>query len=76
MKPRDGEAFTSRILEIEPKDVLFSKPVTILLSHSLYEDKDFVYFYDLVVKDLSQACCQDLKAERTNIIEGIFHFEP
>ena len=70
MKPRDGEVFVSRILKIEPEGVIFRKPVTVLFSHSLYEDQVFLDFYELIVKNLSMTGWQDLKTERISFMEG------
>ena len=74
VKPRDGEVFVSRILKIEPEGLTFKKPVTVLLSHSLYEDQDFVYFYELIVESLSPTGWQELKTERISYIKGIGQF--
>ena len=74
VKPRDGEIFVSRILKIEPEGLTFKKPVTVLLSHSLYEDQDFVYFYELIVESLSPTGWQELKTERISSIKGIGQF--
>ena len=41
-----------RILKIEPEGVTFKKPVTVLLSHSAYEDEVFRNFYELIVERL------------------------
>jgi hypothetical protein len=71
VKPRDGEVFVSRILKVEPEGVTFKKPVTVLLSHSLDEDQVFLYFYELIVENLSPNGCQELKTERVSSIEGI-----
>ena len=71
LKPRNGEVFVSRILKIEPEDVTFRKPVTVLLSHSLDEDQDFLYFYQLIVENFSPDGCQELKTEPISSIEGI-----
>ena len=77
VKPRDGEVFVSRILKIEPEGLTFKKPVTVLLSHSLYEDQDFVYFYELIVESLSPTGWQELKTERISYIKGILvNFKP
>ena len=74
VKPRDGEVFVSRILKIEPEGVIFRKPVTVLFSHSLYEDQVFLDFYELVVENLSTSGCQDLKTERISFMEGTSNF--
>jgi hypothetical protein len=71
VKPRDGEVFVSRILKVEPEGVTFKKPVTVILSHSLDEDQVFLYFYELIVENLSPNGCQELKTERISSIEGI-----
>ncbi|XP_028409879.1 uncharacterized protein LOC114532546 isoform X2 [Dendronephthya gigantea] len=47
VKPRDA---VSQILKIEPEGVTFKKPVTVLLSHSAYEDEVFKNFYELIVE--------------------------
>ena len=70
VKPRDGEAFVSRILKIEPGGVTFQKPVTVLLSHSAYEHQAFADYYELLVEKLIQTDCQELKTERISSIEG------
>ena len=70
-KPKDGEAFVSRILKIEPEGVKFRTPVTVLLSHSACERQDIACYYELVVENLSQAGRQELKTERISSIEGI-----
>ena len=74
VKPRDGEVFVSRILKIAPEGVIFRKPVTVLFSHSLYEDQVFLDFYELVVENLSPSGCQDLKTERISFMEGTTNF--
>ena len=74
VKPRDGEVLVSRILKIEPEGVIFRKPVTVLFSHSLYEDKVFLDFYELVVENLSMTGWQDLKTERISSLEGSDNF--
>ena len=76
VKPRDGEVFVSRILKIEPEGLTFKKPVTVLLSHSLYEDQDFLYFYELIVENLSPTGWQELKTEQISSIKGIDDFKP
>ena len=71
VKPRDGELFVSRILSIEPEGVTFKKPITVLLSHSVYEDQVFEDFYELIVENLSQnRWHEDLQTERISTIEG------
>ena len=70
VKPRDGEVFVSRILKIEPEGVVFRKPVTVLFSHSLYEDGDYRYFYDLVVENFSSIGCEELTTQRISSSEG------
>ena len=74
IKPRDGEVFVSRILKIEPESVIFKKPVTVFLSHSLYEDDDFRHFYDLIVENINSSGCQELATERISSIEGSDYF--
>jgi hypothetical protein len=74
VKPRDGEVFVSRILKVEPEGLTFKKPVTVFLSHSLYEDQDFLYFYELIINNLSQTGWQELKTERISSIKGIGQF--
>ena len=71
VKPREGEFFVSRILKMEPEGLFFYKPVTVLLSHSLYEDQDFLDFYELVIENVGPAGLQDLKTERISSIEGM-----
>ena len=71
LKPTDGELFVSQILEIEPEGLTFEKPVTVLLSHSVYEDQNFLDFYELVVKNLCPSGWEDLKTEKINFKEGI-----
>ena len=71
VKPRDGALFVSRILKIEPEGVLFKKPVTVFLSHSLYEDEDFRYFYNLIVVNFNSGGYEELKTEQVSSIEGI-----
>jgi hypothetical protein len=71
VKPSDGEVFVSWILKVEPEGLTFKKPVTVLLSHSLDEDQVFLYFYELIVENLSPTGnCQELKTERISSIEG------
>ena len=71
VKPREGEFFVSRILKMEPEGVVFSEPVTVLLSHLLYEDQDFLDFYELVIENVGPTGLQDLKTERISSIEGM-----
>ena len=71
VKPREGEFFVSRIFKIEPEGVVFREPVTVLLSHSLYEDQDFLDFYELVIENVGSAGLQELKTERISCIEGM-----
>ena len=71
VKPREGEFFVSRILKMEPESVVFDEPVTVLLSHSLYEDQDFLDFYELVIENVGPAGLQDLKTEQISSIEGM-----
>ena len=71
VKPREGEFFVSRILKMEPEGVVFDEPVTVLLSHSLYEDQDFLDFYELVIENVGPAGLQELKTERISSIEGM-----
>ena len=70
MKLSNGEVFVSRILKIEPEGVTFKKPVTVLLSHSLDEDQDLMYFYELIVVNFSPTGYQELKTEPISSIEG------
>ena len=70
VKQREGEFFVSRILKMEPS-VVFDRPVTVLLSHSLYEDQDFLDFYELVIEHVGPAGLQELKTERISSIEGM-----
>ena len=72
IKPREGEIFVSGILEIEPKEVKFEKPVTVFLSHSIHEDNIFRAFYELIVKDLSHPGSQELKTEHISSSKGIY----
>ena len=71
LKPTDGELFVSQILGIEPEGLTFEKPVTVLLSHSVYEDQNFLDFYELVVENLCPSGWQDLKTEKISSLEGI-----
>ena len=56
---------------MEPEGVVFNKPVTVLLSHSVDEDQDFLDFYELVIENVGPAGLQDLKTERISSIEGM-----
>ena len=56
---------------MEPEGVVFYEPVTVLLSHSLYEDQDFLDFYELVIENVGPAGLQELKTERISSIEGM-----
>ena len=71
VNPREGEFFVSQILKMEPEGVVFYKPVTVLLSHSLYEDQNFLDFYELVIENVSLAGLQELRTERISSIEGM-----
>ena len=71
VKPKEGEFFVSRILKMEPKGVVFEKPVTVLLSHSLYEHQNFLDFYELIIQNVSPSGLQELKTKRICSIEGI-----
>ena len=72
VKPRDGEQLVRGILKIEPEDVTFKKPVTVLLSHSVYEDQVFMDFYELIVENLSSTTgWEDLKTERISSSKGM-----
>ena len=71
VKLKNGEVFVSRILKIEPEGVTFKKPVTVLLSHSLDEDQDFLYFYELIVENFSSVGYQEFKTEAISSIQGI-----
>ena len=71
VKLSDGEVFVSRILKIEPEGVTFKQPVTVLLSHSLDEDEDFLYFYELIVENLSPTGYQELKTEPISSIKDV-----
>ena len=73
VNPGEGEFFVSRILKIEPEGVVFERPVTVLLSHSLYEDQDFLDFYELVIENVGPIGLQELKTERISSIEGMLH---
>jgi hypothetical protein len=44
--------------------------VTVLLSHSVYEDQVFEDFYELIVEHLSQNRWRDLKTKRIGSVEG------
>ena len=71
LQSRDGELFVSQILGIEPIGLTLEKPVTVLLSHSVYEkDQNFVDFYELVVENLCRSGWQDLKTENIASIKG------
>ena len=56
---------------MEPERLVFEKPVTVLLSHSLYEDQEFLDFYELVIECVSPAGLEELKTERIGSIEGM-----
>ena len=56
---------------MEPERLVFNKAVTVLLSHSLYEDQDFLDFYELVIENVSAAGLQELKTERISSIAGM-----
>ena len=72
VKPRDGELLVSEILKIEPEGVTFKKPVTVLLSHSVYEDQVFMDFYELIIENLSPtAGWEDLMTERISSSKGM-----
>ena len=71
VNPREGEFFVSRILKMEPEDMVFEKPVTVLLSHSLHEDQNFLDFYELVIENVSPARLEELKTERISSIKGV-----
>ena len=71
LKPTDGELFVSQILGIEPEGLTFEKPVTVLLSHSVYEDQSFLDFYELVVENLCPSGWQDLNTEKISSKKGI-----
>ena len=71
VKPREGEFFISRILKMELESVVFDEPVTVLLSHSLYEDQDFLDFYEMVIENVNPVGLQELKTERISSIEGM-----
>ena len=51
--------------------MVFEGPVTVLLSHSLYEDQNFLDFYELVIENVSPAGLEELKTERISSIEGM-----
>ena len=70
VKPKDGEAFVSRILKIEPTGIVFNPPVTVLLSHSAYEDQDLLDYYDLFVEKLRPTVCEELKTETIGSDQG------
>ena len=72
VKPNDGELFVSRILKLEPEGVIFMKPVTVLLSHSVHADQLFLDFYELVIENHSHARgWQELKTELMCFSEGM-----
>ena len=71
VKPNDEELFVSRILKLEPEDVIFMKPVTVLLSHSAHEDQIFRDFYELLVEKLSPSGWQQIKAELIRSSKGM-----
>ena len=72
VKPNDGELFVSRILKLEPEDVIFMKPVTVLLCHSVHADQLFLDFYELVIENHSHARgWQELKTELMCFSEGM-----
>ena len=71
VKPREGDFFVSRILKMELESVIFDEPLTVLLSHSLYEDQDFLDFYELVIENVASDGSQELKTERISSIEGM-----
>ena len=80
VSPKEGEFFVSQILRMKPEGVVFYKPVTVLLSHSLYENEDFLDFYELVIENVGPAGLQVLKTERIGSIEGMdsntcYHYE-
>ena len=56
---------------MEPQGMVFGRPVTVLLSHSLYEDQSFLDFYELVIEIVSPAGLQELRTERISSIEGM-----
>ena len=43
----------------------------VFLSHSLNEEDDYLYFYDLIVETLKSSGCQELETERISSTEGI-----
>ena len=69
VKPRNGEAFCSKIMKMEPEGVSFDKPVTVLLSHSAAEDGANADYYDLTVQRLKTES-EDLITERLSKPEG------
>ena len=71
VKPAEGELFVSQIIRIKPEGLIFKKPVTVLLSHSVYEDQNFMDFYELVVENLCSAEWQELETEKISSVEGI-----
>jgi hypothetical protein len=70
VKPRKRELFVSRILKVEPENVKFKKPVTVLLSHSAYEDQVFLDYYELIVEYLTPDGWKELQTERISCVEG------
>ena len=70
-KRRDEELFVSRIFKLEPEDVVFMKPVTVLLSHSVHEDQVFQDFYELLVEKLSPSGWQQIKTEIIRSSKGM-----
>ena len=71
VKPKDGELLVSGIFKIEPEGVTFKKPVTVFLSHSVYEDQVFMDFYELIVENLSLTGWEDLKTEQISSSKGM-----
>ena len=80
VNPKEGEFFVSQILRMKPEGLVFDEPVTVLLPHSLYENQDFLDFYELVIENVGPAGLQVLKTERIGSIEGMdsntcYHYE-
>jgi hypothetical protein len=70
VQPTKGEIFVSRIVKVEPGSVKFKKPVTVLLSHSAYEDQVFLDFYELMVENLGPSGWEELETERISSVQG------
>ena len=69
VKPREREAFCSKIIDIRPKGFNFKEPVTVLLPHSAVDEGAYAHYYDLSVQILNEGC-KDLTTERLTKCEG------